>query len=119
MLRGFGLHDFLEAAASDTALLGVKFRVAESARLDHVCEWEDGSWRIQSAKIRLALGLQYEANIDLRLAGMVALCDGRHTLGEILEKTAQTLGEDLQRMTPNCLALMRQLIERGFLIPAG
>ena len=50
---------------------------------------------------------------------MVALCDGRHTLGEILEETAQTLGEDLQRMTPNCLALMRQLIERGFLIPAG
>ncbi|HEY1205882.1 MAG: methyltransferase [Bryobacteraceae bacterium] len=119
VLRGFGLRDFLEAASDDAALLGGKFRVAESARLDHVCEWEDGSWRIRSAKIRLAQGLQYESDIDLRLAGMVALCDGRHTLGEILEKTAVTLREDLQRITPNCLALMRQLIERGFLIPAG
>jgi SAM-dependent methyltransferase len=119
VLRGFGLRDFLEAAPGDAALLGVKFRVEEGARLDHVCEWEDASWRIRSAKIRLAQGLQYEANIDLRLAGMVALCDGRRTLGEVLEKTAQTLGEDLQRITPNCLALMRQLIERGFLLPAG
>ncbi len=118
VLRGFGLRDFLETARSDAALLGAKLRVAEGARLDHVCEWGDASWRIRSAKIRLAQGLQYEGNIDLRLAGMVALCDGRHTLGEILAKTAETLGEDVERITPNCLALMRQLIERGFLIPA-
>jgi methylase of polypeptide subunit release factors len=119
VLRGFGLRDFLEQANTDEALLGVKLRVADGARLDHVCEWEDGSWRIRSAKIRLALGLQYEGNIDLRLAGMVALCDGKHTLREVLERTAQALGENLDRMTPNSLALMRQLIERGFLIPEG
>lgn len=117
MLRGFGLRDFLEAA-SDGALLGTKLHVAESVRLDHVCGWQDSSWLIRSAKIRLAQGLQYEANTDLRLAGMMALCDGRHTLAEILEKTAQTLGEDVQRITPNSVALMRQLIERGFLLPA-
>ncbi|MBZ5526035.1 MAG: hypothetical protein LAP21_27760 [Acidobacteriia bacterium] len=91
--------------------------MAESVRLDHVCEWADASWRIRSAKIRLEQGLQYESGIDLRLAGMVALCDGQRTLGEILEKAAQALGEDLQRMTPNCLALMRELVERGFLLP--
>jgi len=93
--------------------------MAEGARLDHVCEWEDGSWRIRSAKIRLERGLRYDGNIDLRLAGMVALCDGKHTLGEILERTARQLGEDLERITPNCVALMRQLIERGFVVPAG
>ncbi len=119
VLRGFGLRDLLEAATADEALLALKLRVAEGARLDHVCEWEDASWRIRSAKIRLAQGLQYEGNIDLRLAGMVALCDGTRTLGEVLEKTATALGEDLRRITPNCLALMRQLIERGFVLPAA
>ena len=116
ILRAFGLRDFLEAA-DGAALLGAKFRVAESVRLDHVCEWEDGSWRIRSAQIRLAQGLQYRSDIDLRLAGMVALCDGRRTLGAVLEKTAQALGQDLERITPNCVALMRELVERGFLLP--
>jgi hypothetical protein len=119
VLRGFGLRDFLETVRGDAALLAVRLRVAEGARLDHVCEWEDASWRIRSAKIRLAEGLQYEGNIDLRLAGMVALCDGKHTLGEVIGRTAASLGEDRERITPNCLALMRQLIERGFLIPEG
>lgn len=119
VLRGFGLRDFLEAANTGAALLATRLRVADGARLDHVCEWEDASWRIRSAKIRLAQGLQYEGNIDLRLAGMVALCDGQHTLAEVIERTAKTLAADLEQITPNCLALMRQLIERGFLIPAG
>jgi methylase of polypeptide subunit release factors len=119
VLRGFGLRDLLEAAQADSALLAAKLRVADGARLDHVCEWEDASWRIRSAKIRLAQGLQYEGNIDLRLAGMVALCDGHHTLAEVIARTAKTLGADLAQITPNCLALMRQLIERGFLIPAA
>jgi methylase of polypeptide subunit release factors len=119
VLRGFGLRDFLETANTTEALLAARLRVAEGARLDHVCEWDDGAWRIRSARIRLALGLQYDGNIDLRLAGMVALCDGQHTLGEILGKTATALGEDLDRIAPNCVALMRQLIERGFVVPAG
>ncbi len=117
VLRGFALRDFLEAAPDDAALLGAKLRVAQSVRLDYVSEWDDAAWRIGSAKIRLAQGLRYESGIDLRLAGMVALCDGRRTLGEVLEKTAQALGEDVRRITPNCLALMRELIERGFLLP--
>jgi len=116
VLGAFGLRDFLEAT-DNAALLAAKFRVAESARLDHVCEWEDGSWRIRSAKIRRAQGLQYKSDIDLRLAGMVALCDGRRTLGEVLEKAAQAMGEDLERIRPNCVALMRELVERGFLLP--
>ena len=117
VLRRFGLRDFLEAAPDNAALLGARFRVAQSVRLDQVCGWGDGSWRILSAKIRLAQGLQYESDIDLRLAGMVALCDGQRTLGEVLEKAAQALGEDLERFAPNCLALMRELVERGFLLP--
>ncbi|MGD0199348.1 MAG: methyltransferase [Bryobacteraceae bacterium] len=117
--RGFELGDFLQRVASDEALLEVRLKVEPSARLDHVCEWEDASWRIRSAKIRLAGGLQYEANVDLRLAGMVALCDGLRTMREVLAHTAQALGADLDRITPNCLALTRQLIERGFLLPVA
>jgi hypothetical protein len=117
VLGAFGVREYLEAR-DDAALLGAKLRVADGVRLDSVSEASNAAWRIGAAKIRLAKGLQYESGIDLRLAGMVAQCDGRHTLGEVLERTAQELGEDVQRITPNCLALMRELVERGFLLPA-
>jgi hypothetical protein len=117
VLRGFGLRDYLEAARDDEALLEARLHVAESVRVDHVCVWEEASWRIRSAKIRLAEGLQYEGNLDLRLAGMVAMCDGTRTMREVLAAMAQALGADVERIAPNCLALTRQLIERGFLLP--
>jgi len=118
VLCGFGLRDFLESAPDDMALLEARLRVAESVRVDHVCAWEEGSWRIRSAKIRLAEGLQYEANLDLRLAGMAAMCDGTRTMREVLAQMAGTLDIGFERIAPNCLALTRQLVERGFLIPA-
>ena len=118
VLGAFGVRDSLEAA-DGAALLAAKFRVAQSVRLDQVAEWEDGSWRIRSAKIRLAQGLQYKSDIDLRLAGMVALCHGRRPLGEVRAEAAQAMGEDLDRITPHCVALMRELVERGFLVAVG
>ncbi|HVX67290.1 MAG TPA: methyltransferase [Bryobacteraceae bacterium] len=118
VLRGFGLRDYLEATSDDAALMGARLRVAESVRVDHVCVWEEASWRIRSAKIRLAEGLQYEGNLDLRLAGMVAMCDGTRSVREVMAAMAQAAGADFDRIAPNCLALTRQLIERGFLLPA-
>ncbi len=118
VLRGFGLRDCLEAAREDGQLLDMRLRVAESVRVDHICVWEEASWRIRSAKIRLAEGLQYEGNLDLRLAGMVAMCDGQRTTREVLTAMAAALGADYERIAPNCLALTRQLVERGFLLPA-
>jgi SAM-dependent methyltransferase len=116
---GFELRDFLESLGSGEALLEARLKVAPSARLDHVCEWEDDAWRIRSARIRLAAGLQYSANIDLRLAGVVALCDGRTTLREVLTRSAAALKIDFERLAPACLPITRQLIERGYLLPAG
>ncbi len=118
VLQGFGLRDWIEAHAGDAALLEARLRVADSVRVDHVCGWEEGSWRIRSAKIRLAEGLQYEGNLDLRLAGMTALCNGERTMREVLNEMCRSLGADFGQIAPNCLALTRQLIERGFLLPA-
>ncbi len=118
VLRGFAASDFLASVRADDALLAAKMRVADNVRLDHMCGWEDSAWRIRGARIGLASALGYASNIDLRFADMVARCNGQRTVGEVLQQTAQAVGADVAVITPNCLNLIRQLVERGFLIPA-
>ncbi len=115
---GFELHDYLETAGAGDALLDAKLRVSPLARLDETCEWTQQGWRAASARIRLARGITYSSSIDLRLAGLVAGCDGRRTVRELLAELAANTNADLEKITPNCLALLRELIQRGFLLPA-
>jgi len=88
-------------------------------RLEQTAEPAEDGWRTASARIRLAGGLPYSSSIDLRLAGVVARCDGRRTVRELLADLAAATRSDLQRITPNCLSLLRELVERGFLLPPG
>jgi methylase of polypeptide subunit release factors len=115
---GFELHDYLDAMRADARLLERKLKVAPLVRLDQQCEWSEKGWRTASAQIRLARGITYSSPIDLRFAGLVGRCDGARTLRELMAELAAATNSDLEKITPNCLSLVRQLIERGFLLPA-
>jgi SAM-dependent methyltransferase len=115
---GFELRDYLDTVRADEALLGEKFRVSPLVRLEDICEPAGGAWRVASACIRLVRGLTYSSPVDLRLAGLVARCDGQRPVRDLLVELAATTNSDLEKITPNCLALLRQLVERGFLLPA-
>jgi hypothetical protein len=54
----------------------------------------------------------------LRLAALVARCDGERPVRDLLVELAAATNSDLEKITPNCLSLLRQLVERGFLFPA-
>jgi SAM-dependent methyltransferase len=116
---GFELRDYLEACGAEERLLEERLRVAPGVRLDQECEWEDAGWRVSAATIRLSGGLHYQSPIDLRLAAMLALSDGRRTLRELITTTAEAVQADAARITPNLIVLTRQLVERGFLLPAS
>jgi hypothetical protein len=115
---GFELRDYLDTVRADEAFLGEKLRVSPLVRLEDICEPAGGTWRVTSASIRLVRGLTYSSPVDLRLAGLVARCDGQHPVRDLLVDLAAATNSDLEKITPNCLALLRQLIERGFLMPA-
>jgi hypothetical protein len=118
VLAGFVLGDYLEGVPGD-ALLDEKLRVTPAARLEETCEPAENAWRTIAARIRMASGLPYSSKIDLRLAGLVSRCDGKRTLRVLLAEMAQMVGADLEKITPTCLGLVRELIERGFLVPAS
>jgi len=115
---GFGLHDYV-SAVSDEGLLAEKLRVSPLVRLDETCEWSERGWKPASARIRLAQGLTYSSAIDLRLAGLVARCTGERPVRDLLAELAGATDSPLEKITPNILGLLRQLIERGFLLPVS
>jgi hypothetical protein len=100
-------------------LLGEKLRVSPLVRLEEICEPAGGSWRVASASIRLVRGIAYSSPVDLRLAGLVARCDGQRPVRDLLAELAATTNSDLEKITPNCLSLLRELVERGFLRPSS
>ncbi len=116
---GFRLRDFLDGVREDAALLKETFRPSPCLRLHQHCEWAEGAWRIASAQIRLEQGLKYAGNVDRQALALLTRCDGRRPLGEVLAGLAASAGASVEAITPQCLALVRRLIERGYLLEAG
>lgn len=115
---GFKLGDFLEAMKDDRKLLEQSIRLSPELRLNQQCEWSEGTWRIVSAQLRLTRGLQYVGNVDRNAVNLITRCDGRRTLCEALAQLAAAVGADVEKITPDCLTLVRHLIQRGFLLPS-
>ena len=115
---GFALRDFLETARTDEALLQTKLRTSPDVRLAREAAWSPNGRQGVESKIGLARGLSYTAGIDAPVANLMAHCDGNHTLSELMTQMGTGLGVAVERLVPATVPLVRQLIERGFLLPA-
>jgi SAM-dependent methyltransferase len=119
IILGFELRDFLEAMQDDRALLDARLCVSPDVRWEQRCEPAAGKWQILSSELRLARGLIYSGEIDPYVANIVVNCNGGPPLRNLLANVASSLGVELDSIAPACLEVVRRLIERGFLLPAG
>ncbi len=119
VVQGFALRDALEALREDEALMGQRLLVSPELRLVQESKRAAGKWQVVGAQLYLARGLPFRGNVDSRVAGLVARCDGHAPLRDVIGQMATALGVGVERITPECLAVARQLIERGFLLPEG
>jgi hypothetical protein len=76
----------------------------------------DGRWVVAETQLRQEQGLRHLASIDPQGVGLVAGCDGHHTLGELLVQSADSLGADVADVASRALSTARRLIEQGFLL---
>jgi methylase of polypeptide subunit release factors len=109
------------AATSDDdgPLLDARLRVADDVGLHERRVVSDGRWAVAEAELRLATGLRHLGSIDPQGAGVVAGCDGRNRLGELLQRLADSIGADVADVVPQALPIVRRLVEQGFLLPEG
>ena len=114
----FQLQDYL-ASTSDEALLGTAFQIVPQLRLRQEFKPDDGAWVGRFAELVRVRGMSYSFNVDFHVAGLVAQCDGRSKLEDLLKDLVPRLGENSDVITSKVIPIIRKLVEGGFLVPEG
>ncbi|HUU20652.1 MAG TPA: class I SAM-dependent methyltransferase [Sedimentisphaerales bacterium] len=116
--RIFAAEDLLQTLDNDRQLLEQRFLFDEHHRLEHQLAVRDGSWSVNSEHLYASEGIPFAGNMDMYIANLLAGCDGRRTLRELIEVVAGRIQADPKTVTPACLATVRKLMQAGFLSSA-
>lgn len=117
--RAFDLGDALELLRDDRLLLAQRLRLSPDVRLEQQLRPDNGAWRVTAARLCLTRGIRFFGEVDEHAWDLLARFTGRVPLAEVISALARDLHVEFERVAAPSLALIRQLIERGFLIPEG
>jgi len=113
--RVFAAQDLLEALEDERALLHQRLVLTSEHRMEHVLKAEDGGWTVKEAVMKQEQGLEFAGRVDRLVSVVLAGCDGRHALRELVADVAQGLGIHFEAVVPACLRVIRELMQWGFL----
>jgi methylase of polypeptide subunit release factors len=116
--RIFAAEDLLQTLNDDRQLLEQRFLFDEHHRLEHQLAVRDGCWTVNSEHLYASKGIPFAGNMDMYIANLLAGCDGRRTLRELIEAVADRMQTDPETVGPACLATVRKLMQAGFLSSA-
>ena len=111
----FAAHD-LVTGADDDALLAIHPRLSPLVRLEQVSQASPDGWAATSVQLKLEQGLERTTRVDQHAAAFLAECTGERSLGELIELYLPTEGPQAGQVRAGCIAVMRQLMRRGFLL---
>jgi len=109
---------YLHSLGED-GLLDARLRVSDNVRLEQTLKRSDVGWLPVSGLLRRVDGLAYSGSIDATTAALVAKYDGQRPVRAHLDDLAAALDAPLHAVTPGALAIIRRLVEQGFLLPDG
>jgi len=115
--RIFAAEDLL-GTLDNTALLEQRLVLDKNHCLQHQLKAEDGRWSICSQHLSASLGLPFAGHVDTYIASLLAGCDGRRTLRELVLEVAGRMQTDTEKVMPDCLSVVRKLMQSGFLSAA-
>jgi predicted RNA methylase len=115
VLASFAANDLLQNVQSDERLLAVKIKLSSPVRLDQVCSQAGDRWHADSVTLRLARGFPFTMKIQPLVADFLVSCDGTRTAEQAIQALAQRADAPMDTVKPECLAILRKLIERGFI----
>jgi hypothetical protein len=116
VLSTFAAHDLLLEMEMDEKLLAARPKLAAHVRLEQVCDRKGNQWHAESLTLKLTRGFPFHWTVQPLVAEFLATCDGNRTVDELIEAFAESANAPLETVKRECLALMRKLIERGFLL---
>jgi hypothetical protein len=116
ILRLFDAADFLESARGRD-VLGHVYRFGAGHRVDQTLSFAAGSYAVGPAVFRLVPGIGLEAHVDARALDVLIACDGQRRLGDLVAEAALGRGEAVEEVGRLVEQPIRQLVERGFMVP--
>jgi methylase of polypeptide subunit release factors len=116
VLSTFAAHDVLREHDTDEKLMSLSPRLADHAQLEQICRPADGQWRAESLNLRLTTGFAFRLPVQPFAAEFLVTCDGTKTAGAAIQAFAATASAPLEKVQSECLAMIRSLIERGFMV---
>ena len=76
-------------------------------------------WHAESLTLRLTRGFSFQWKIDQPVvAEFLVTCDGTRTIEQAVAALAVSASAPVDTVRRECLAMMRKLIERGFVVVA-
>lgn len=111
----FEAQDLLTSKGEDAQLLTMRPKLSPHARLEQICVPKGGGWRAESVTLRLVSGFPFHMAMQPLVAEFLATCDGTKRADEAIAEFATQVNAPLERVQSECLAMMRKLVERGFM----
>jgi hypothetical protein len=119
VLRRFKLQDFLESTLDDGKLLEARFRLAPDVRLEQHYSPAAGGLSLVASRLHLTREPAYfTLNADSTVATLVMCYRDERMLRDVFREMAGMMGVDLDHLVPGGLAVVRQLVQNGYLLPS-
>jgi len=113
ILRIFEACDWL---AEEPEFLAAKFRPVDDMRFDQTVSFRDGEMSIREVRFSMARGFKMEGQLDPRTMLVIGHCDGKRSLGEILDRIGPPGGEEVKEVRNHIAGVIRKLFALGFLV---
>jgi hypothetical protein len=115
ILNRFTCRDLLEAHEDDHRLLELRPRLLSEVRLERDSRPDNGHWLGLAPRLRLSSGFRPRIGVEPEVADFLVRLTGDARLGDLIQDLAAAVDVDPERVQAECLALVRLMIERGFL----
>jgi SAM-dependent methyltransferase len=119
--RVFAAEDLLQGLADDDGIMETRCRLAPGHRLEQtMVEGPEGGWQPLQTRLVMTEGLGFQGSIDIPLAQMLQLLDGRRTLAEAVATAGSEMSiteGELPEFRRAAALTVRRLLELGFLEP--
>jgi SAM-dependent methyltransferase len=116
ILSTFAAHDLMQQNGSDEQILALRPKLAPHVRLEQICVQHQGQWRAESLTLRLTSGFPFHMSLQPLVAEFLVSCDGTRTAEEAIQAFAVIANAPLDKVQNECLAMIRNLVERGFMV---
>jgi hypothetical protein len=117
--RIFAAENVLQSLDEDRQLLDQRLLFDEHHRLQHELCVEDGRWVVRTERLHASEGIPFAGNVDMYIMSLLVGCDGQRTLRQAIKAVADHRQADPEEFTPACLAVVRKLMQSGFLSAVG